>query len=140
MLDRVIVMKNKQGFTLAELIGVIVVLGILALIGVPLMGKYIENSKVEAAKRSAEGIVKSAQQYYTDVMSQDGTFTYTTLDILTNAKLLELEGDLPDGGYVTIDENSNVEVFLITGKYCIRATSADMLTSFTKDLADCAKP
>ncbi len=140
MLDRVIVMKNKRGFTLAELIGVIVILGVLALIGVPLMGKYIENSKVEAAKRSAEGIVKSAQQYYTDVMSQDGTFTYTTLDILTNAKLLELEGDLPDGGYVTIDEDSNVEVFLITGKYCIRATSADRISSFTKNLADCARP
>lgn len=140
MLDRVIVMKNKRGFTLAELIGVIVILGVLALIGVPLMGKYIENSKVEAAKRSAEGIVKSAQQYYTDVMSQDGTFTYTTLDILTNAKLLELEGDLPDGGYVTIDEDSNVEVFLITGKYCIRATSTDRISSFTKNLADCARP
>lgn len=73
-------------------------------------------------------------------MSQDGTFTSTTLDILTNAKLLELDGELPDGGYVTIDENSNVEVFLITGKYCIRATSSDKLSSYSKNLADCAKP
>lgn len=133
-------MGKRKGFTLVELIGVVVILGILALIGVPIMGKHIENSKIESAKRSAEGIVKSAQEYYTDVMSQDGTFTSTTLDILTNAKLLELDGELPDGGYVTIDENSNVEVFLITGKYCIRATSSDKLSSYSKNLADCAKP
>lgn len=133
-------MKNSNGFTLAELIGVIVILGILALIGVPIMGKQIEASRVEAAKRSAEGIVKSAQQYYTDIMSQDGKFTYTTLDIRDNAKLLDLEGDLPDGGYVTIDENSNVEVFLISGKYCITAYSGDHKTSYTKNISDCNKP
>ncbi len=133
-------MNKREGFTLAELLGVIVILGILALVAIPLMGKHIENSTVEAAKRSAEGIVKSAQQYYTDIMSKDGKFTYTTLDIVTNAALLELEGELPDGGYVTIDEDSNVEVFLIKGKYCIRATSADLKTSHSKNLSDCIKP
>ncbi len=133
-------MNKRKGFTLAELLGVIVILGILALVAIPLMGRYIENSTVEAAKRSAEGIVKSAQQYYTDIMSKDGKFTSTTLDIVTNATLLEIEGELPDGGYVTIDEDSNVEVFLIKGKYCIRATSADLKTSSSKNLNDCIRP
>ena len=41
-------MKNKNGFTLTELIGVIVLLGIIALISVPILNKVIQNSKQKA--------------------------------------------------------------------------------------------
>ena len=37
-------MKNQKGFTLAELLGVLTILAIIALITVPLVNKYITSS------------------------------------------------------------------------------------------------
>ena len=38
-------MKNKNGFTLVEIISVVVILGVLALIAVPAVSGYITNSR-----------------------------------------------------------------------------------------------
>ena len=56
-------MKNKNGFTLTELIGVIVLLGIIALISVPILNKTIKNSKEKAYNAQVEEIVSSAKKW-----------------------------------------------------------------------------
>ena len=56
-------MKNKKGFTLTELIGVIVLLGIIALISVPILNKTIKNSKEKAYNAQVDEIVASAKKW-----------------------------------------------------------------------------
>lgn len=129
-------MKNIKGFTLAELIGVIVVLGVIAVIAVPVVGKIIEDSKVESAKISANSIIRSAQEYYANVMAETGKFTPVTLDLVEslNDGTLEMDGALPQGGTVSIDYDSTVHVYMIVDNYCIKAVStSDTVTAEEKE-------
>ena len=55
-------MKNKKGFTLTEIIGVIVLLGIIALISVPILNTVIQNSKQKAYDAQVKEIISSAKK------------------------------------------------------------------------------
>ena len=52
---------KKKGFTLVELLAVIVVLAIIALIAVPRILNVVEKSKIGAAKSSALGYISSIE-------------------------------------------------------------------------------
>ncbi|WP_071395920.1 type IV pilin protein [Bacillus tuaregi] len=56
-------LKNQKGFTLVELLAVIVILGIIAAIAVPSIGNIIEKSKFDAAKADAIQILNAAKLY-----------------------------------------------------------------------------
>ena len=51
------------GFTLVELIGVIIILGVIALITFPIIDKTIKNSKQQALERIIDNIEESAYRY-----------------------------------------------------------------------------
>ena len=53
----------KKGFTLVELIGVIIVLGVIALITYPIIDKSIKNSKEQALERIIDNIEEAAYSY-----------------------------------------------------------------------------
>ena len=57
-------MKEK-GFTLVELLAVIVILSVISLIAVPMILNVIEESKKGAIRSSVNGIVEAANLYYT---------------------------------------------------------------------------
>ena len=52
---------NKKGFTLLELLAVIVVLSIIALIITPIVTGVISSSKDSANARSVEGHIKNVE-------------------------------------------------------------------------------
>ena len=53
----------KKGFTLVELLGVIIILGVIALITFPIIDKSIKNSKQQALDRTIDSIEEAAYRY-----------------------------------------------------------------------------
>lgn len=57
---------NKKGFSLVELLAVIVILAVIALITSPLVLNVIEDSRQSAFKSSLNGIKKAIENDYSD--------------------------------------------------------------------------
>ncbi len=64
--------KGKKGFTLVELMIVVVILGILAAIAIPAFIKYIRNSKTSEAKENLAYIFRESTTYFAGERVQRG--------------------------------------------------------------------
>ena len=128
---------NNKGFTLLELLGVICLIVIISLIAASLTSKYIDQAHIESAKTSANALVRSAQDYYADIMTETGTFAYQEIQIADSRELLNFKGKLPDAGYITIEPDSTINVYLVQYNYCIIVTSDSNDTEVTDDLESC---
>ena len=75
-------MNKKKGFTLIELIAVLVIMAILALIVTPLVMSIIRKAKVSADKRSIDAYGRSIELAIAGYLLDNGTFP-TSIDELT---------------------------------------------------------
>ena len=55
---------NKKGFTLLELVTVIIIVGILAAAGVPLYLNYVEDAKIARAKATIDALYSAERVHY----------------------------------------------------------------------------
>ena len=68
-------MKQKKGFTLVELLAVIVILAVILVIAVPQILKTIEASRMGAIESSAKLIASNADEYYLAQQTLDPNYT-----------------------------------------------------------------
>ena len=99
--------KNK-GFTLVELLAVIVILALIALIATPIILNVINDAKKQAAKDSAYGYMDAVEKYIVsseleDKSIKDGTYRVEDLN-----KKISVKGSTPDNGTIKI-ENKEVK-------------------------------
>ena len=97
--------KNK-GFTLVELLAVIVILALIALIATPIILNVINDAKKQAAKDSAYGYMDAVEKYIVsseleDKSIQDGTYRVEELN-----KKISVKGSTPDNGNIEIKEGA----------------------------------
>jgi len=69
--------KGKKGFTLVELMIVVVILGILAAIAIPLYMKFVQQSKTGEAKANLAKIATLVEEYYAKSANQGTTAVIT---------------------------------------------------------------
>ncbi len=108
--------SRKLGFTLIELLAVIVILAIIALIASPIVINLVEGSKKESISRSADGIIRSANNYY---MNQKLVKESIVENIDLTGDSLDYDGGKPDKGYAIFNDEGNVSLVMYLNGYCV---------------------
>ena len=127
---------NKKGFTLVELLAVIVLLGVVALIATPIITGVIEDSRISSFKSSLNGLKKSIETDYGD-NNFDSTVDYyyggynsgkTPSNTTKKLEVYDAHGnflrDIEVSGYISgvgkgsVSNSGSVSVGIYTDKYC----------------------
>ena len=122
---------KRKGFTLVELLGVIVVLAIIALITTPIILGIIESTRKGAFVDSVYGLIETTNIYYTKNMQDiagEKRFTCNGTVCINGNDTLSFKGKVPVGGSITLKENATILVEYITdGTYCAYGTLNDLI-------------
>ena len=110
-------MKNK-GFTLVELLAVIVILAVISLITIPMIGNVIDESKKKALEVSANGLIEAARYYS---IENDGTYEFlfdeNKKGETINGKKLSYNGSINAEGKLYLDNDGNISICVYNDKY-----------------------
>ena len=114
---------KSKGFTLIELISVIILMGVIALITVPIIKDTIESSREKNFKNSALGLIEAANEYYLSSklngeLFEEIEFKVNNGKMVSGDKELSFNGKVPVGdSYVKIKANGDVAINITDGEF-----------------------
>ena len=95
--------NREEGFTLVELLAVIVILGLIVAIAIPAIGGVIDRARNDSETAETQLIIDAARLYYTTNPTAPGTVT--TQKLIDEGYLEERsDGEAQDG---TVDKNAD---------------------------------
>ena len=111
--------KNTKGFTLVELLAVIVILAIIALIATPMILNVIDEAKKGAAQSSAYGYIDAVEKSLLEnmvssqsVVTLSGTYTVDAsgnlVDASSNVISVNVKGDKPSENGTLVYSNGKL--------------------------------
>ena len=105
-------MKKKKGFTLVELLAVIVILAVILIIAMPKISDVIKNSKESSLETTAKLIASQAEKKYTENQVLDNSSTIKCSDV---AKISSSDYESCN---ITFDSKGNAKVTIVgKGKF-----------------------
>ena len=105
-------MKKKRGFTLVELLAVIVILAVILIIAMPKISDVIKNSKEASLETTAKLIASQAEKKYTENQVLDNSSTIKCSDV---AKISDADYESCN---ITFDSKGNAKVTIVgKGKF-----------------------
>lgn len=125
----------KKGFTLVELLAVVIILTLILAIAVPTISNMIENSRQESYKIGSKMLINAVKNYRAE--------NTNNFNVLHNQNLLgnlQYQGTGPSQynypGYgIYVDDNSNIAIALRYGDNCLKKGFLDSDVSITDFLA-----
>lgn len=105
---------NKKGFTLVELLAVIVILAIIALIATPIILGVIDDARKGAAKSSALGFVDAVEKSIALEMVSDTNASIPASIETSNITNVKVKGDAPTAVSLSLDSAGSVTSGTIT--------------------------
>lgn len=100
--------KNKKGFTLVEIIVVLVILAVLAAFTIPTMLGFVEEAKGKALIAEAREIYVAAQATATEYIATDASMTDQKLDGLLSSDAVNV--DDPEAASLTMKGYLNKDI------------------------------
>ncbi len=110
---------KRKGFTLVEMLGVIVVLGIIALIVFPGINTAIKQARRDAFEASVNSIVRAMKTYAYDQEIITGK-EYSNKIVDVTAGVLDFDGDVPEEGKIGMTKEKEIVFEMNDGTWCAR--------------------
>lgn|SRR5574344_409049 len=112
-------MKNNKGFTLIEVLAVVIILGVLASISFPIVKNIINENRKKTFESSLDGIVRSVELYVTNSgITSNRTFSYDDINIKKEHDKF-VSGEISYvNGQITLNNFSD-------GEYCASGTKGN---------------
>lgn len=129
-------MRNERGFTLIELVIVILILGIMAAIAIPKFFNVSEDAKYSAVQGGVGGVRSAIANYYAKEAARAGTGVYPTLAQLTDGATA-MDASVPDNPYCDSVTNGGIGD-TCTNKKNVVASTATIGTAGCAGAADTA--
>ena len=123
----------KKGFTLVELLAVIVILAVILTISVPAVKKTVDSAKKKSAENDALMIKNIAEKYYTSNLDKDEEIT--GIDLSTDT--LSYSGEKPTKGYLYFTEDGIAYGKMYINGYCVEVKSDGTNTSEKVSIDEC---
>ena len=92
-------MKNKSGFTLVEILVIVLIIGVLTAIALPAYKKSAEKSKVTAAINTMSVVAKSQHTWYLDHNNYTNKFDNLSIELLDKAGKKAKNSEFEDINY-----------------------------------------
>lgn len=114
-------MRNKKGFTLVEIMIVVVIIGLLAAMAIPAFQKVRESSRESALINDARQLGAAVQQYLLESGNTNVTVDYTSADGTIGEPLDQYLRAIGtgytgvDGQVITMDQNFTMAHPAISG-------------------------
>ena len=134
--------RNNKGFTLVELLAILIILAIIAVLIIPKITTILDKSKKDAAAVSALGYTDAVEKYYvhstkgnfSDEFSLEGEYIVDggVLKKDEEEHEIEVNGTIPEGGFVNVSNGVVVSGCLTIGKYAV-IVEGEEVTSVTKN-------
>jgi prepilin-type N-terminal cleavage/methylation domain-containing protein len=102
---------DRRGFTLIELVIIIVVLGIIAAVAIPKYVDMVTQAKISAAKGALGGLRSAISIYYANTALTTGTATWPPIDSVRNVGTVMIQS-IPKNPY---QSDSNAPDSIVTG-------------------------
>lgn len=136
-------MKKNKGFTLVELLAVIVILAIILVIAVPQIMSTIDSARLASMESSAKMVAASAEREYTvrETLGQS-TASITCADVATLSSTDYETTDAYTGCKIYFN-NGAATVYLngkTGGKFAGKHVCGATRTTATANITDCTEP
>ena len=116
-------MNKKYGFTLVELLSIIIIIGLLATILIPNISNIIDKAKSKTFKEDAKAIIRSAENYFADneFSLQEGE----CVEIQSGEIELKEDSRITDGKVCVIDSQPYL-MHITDGSMCVSGHSGSL--------------
>ncbi|KQC10664.1 MAG: hypothetical protein APR62_11675 [Smithella sp. SDB] len=101
--------KNEKGFTLIEIVAVLLILGILAAVAVPKYVSIMEQARINAAQTAIAEVKAQCSNYYVSQMLS-GNGTTTNIAVQTSVGAAPYLG--PDYNVTTATADSGIVIYV----------------------------
>ncbi len=124
---------KKRGFTLVELLAVIVILAIVCMITVPVVMNIVTKSRKSAFKDTAYGLLDSAKTMYLGKILQEG-YSAEQVFSFSEGKPAELDysGRTPQGGIMRVSEQGEISLAIYDSGWCAVKEANEATISVTE--------
>ena len=123
--------KNNKGFSLVELIVVVLIMGIIAVALAPQVMKWVGTARTNSDKNTEKDIKSAVNIAVADYQSQGGTIasagitfkvTSTGVSGITDTKMKDCVTTVLNGDYPTPSDTTKVFQVTISGTYQVTVT------------------